>query len=75
VLGHRLDEIAPAPFYVGSVAGPIVIGWLAEATILRTALGLVVALVAVSGRGCDVSSTGRFGGTRAPPARGGESRG
>jgi MFS family permease len=30
--------------YVGSVAGPIMIGWLAEATSLRTALGLVVAL-------------------------------
>jgi fucose permease len=30
--------------YVGSVAGPIMIGWLAEATSLRTALGLVVLL-------------------------------
>jgi MFS family permease len=30
--------------YVGSVAGPIAIGWLAEATSLRTALGLVVLL-------------------------------
>src|SRR4051794_604315 len=30
--------------YVGSVAGPIAIGWLAEATSLRTALGLVVVL-------------------------------
>ena len=30
--------------YVGSVAGPIMIGWLAEATSLRTALGLVVVL-------------------------------
>jgi MFS family permease len=30
--------------YVGSVAGPIAIGWLAEATSLRTALFLVVAL-------------------------------
>jgi MFS family permease len=28
--------------YVGSVAGPIMIGWLAEATSLRTSLGLVV---------------------------------
>jgi MFS family permease len=39
--------------YVGSVAGPIAIGWLAEATSLRTSLGLVVLLAltiaAVSG--------------------------
>jgi len=33
--------------YVGSVAGPIAIGWLAEATSLRTALGLVVLLALV----------------------------
>ncbi len=42
--------------YVGSVAGPIMIGWLAEATSLRTALGLVVVLalvIAVSARSCD----------------------
>ncbi len=41
--------------YVGSVAGPIMIGWLAEATSLRTSLGLVVVLavvIAVSARGC-----------------------
>jgi MFS family permease len=41
--------------YVGSVAGPIMIGWLAEATTLRTALGLVVLLalaIAASARGC-----------------------
>ena len=39
--------------YVGSVAGPIMIGWLAEATSLRLALGLVVVLalvIAVSAR-------------------------
>ena len=30
--------------YVGSVAGPIMIGWLAEATSLRASLGLVVLL-------------------------------
>jgi MFS family permease len=30
--------------YVGSVAGPIMIGWLAEATSLRVSLGLVVVL-------------------------------
>jgi MFS family permease len=30
--------------YVGTVAAPIMIGWLAEATSLRTALGLVVLL-------------------------------
>ena len=33
--------------YVGSVAGPIMIGWLAEATSLRTSLGLVVVLALV----------------------------
>jgi MFS family permease len=33
--------------YVGSVVGPIMIGWLAEATSLRTALGLVVVLALV----------------------------
>ena len=41
--------------YVGSVAGPIMIGWLAEATSLRTSLGLVVVLalvIAVSARAC-----------------------
>ena len=41
--------------YVGSVAGPIMIGWLAEATSLRTSLGLVVllaVLIAVSARPC-----------------------
>ena len=39
--------------YVGSVAGPIMIGWLAEATSLRVSLGLVVVLalvIAVSAR-------------------------
>jgi MFS family permease len=43
--------------YVGSVAGPIMIGWLAEATSLRNSLGLVVVLavlIAVSARGCQV---------------------
>jgi MFS family permease len=42
--------------YVGSVAGPIMIGWLAEATSLRTALYLVVALavvIAAGARTCD----------------------
>jgi MFS family permease len=41
--------------YVGSVAGPIMIGWLAEATSLRASLSLVVVLavvIAVSARGC-----------------------
>jgi fucose permease len=41
--------------YVGSVAGPIMIGWLAEVTSLRTALGLVVVLalaIAGSARSC-----------------------
>jgi MFS family permease len=42
--------------YVGSVAGPIMIGWLAEATSLRVSLGLVVVLslaIAASARSCD----------------------
>ena len=42
--------------YVGSVAGPIMIGWLAEATSLRTSLGLVVLLalvIAGSAEACD----------------------
>jgi MFS family permease len=33
--------------YVGTVVGPIAIGWLAEATSLRTSLGLVVLLALV----------------------------
>jgi MFS family permease len=33
--------------YVGSVAGPIAIGWLADATSLRTSLALVVLLAAL----------------------------
>jgi MFS family permease len=44
--------------YVGSVAGPIMIGWLAEATSLRTALGLVVLLallIAVAARACSAT--------------------
>ena len=47
--------------YVGTVAGPIMIGWLAEGTSLRTALGLVVLLalvIAGSARVCDGSPTG-----------------
>jgi MFS family permease len=47
--------------YVGTVAGPIAIGWLAEATSLRAALLLVVALAltiaAVSGRALAPSRT------------------
>ena len=51
--------------YVGSVAGPITIGWLAEATSLRTALGLVVVLalvIAVSARSGLASQRSRTGG-------------
>jgi hypothetical protein len=46
--------------YVGSVAGPIMIGWLAEFTSLRTSLGLVVALsvvIAACARGCSAART------------------
>jgi MFS family permease len=42
--------------YVGSVAGPIMIGWLAEATSLRASLGLVVLLavaIAASARAAE----------------------
>jgi MFS family permease len=51
--------------YVGSVAGPIMIGWLADATSLRTALGLVVVLalvIAVSARSGLASRHPRTGG-------------
>ena len=56
--------------YVGSVAGPIMIGWLAEATSLRTALGLVVLLalvIAGSARGC--TDARALGGGAEPAAR------
>ena len=52
--------------YVGSVAGPIAIGWLAEGTSLRTALSLVVvlaAVIAVAAPACDRART-----RPAPPA-------
>jgi MFS family permease len=45
--------------YVGSVAGPIMIGWLAELTTLRASLGLVVLLalvIAASARTCRPSA-------------------
>jgi MFS family permease len=48
--------------YVGSVAGPIMIGWLAEATSLRTSLGLVVLLalvIAAAARSCERVSAPR----------------
>jgi MFS family permease len=48
--------------YVGSVAGPIMIGWLADATSLRTSLGLVVLLslvIAVSAPGCGAARRAR----------------
>jgi MFS family permease len=51
--------------YVGSVAGPIMIGWLAEATSLRAALSLVVLLalvIAVAARSGLRSSRPRTGG-------------
>jgi MFS family permease len=54
--------------YVGSVAGPIMIGWLAEATSLQTALGLVVLLaflIAVAAPGC--AAAGRAGSFRVDP--------
>jgi MFS family permease len=48
--------------YVGSVAGPIAIGWMAEATSLRTALGLVVLLAVTIAA---VSGSALTGGQRA----------
>jgi MFS family permease len=51
--------------YVGSVAGPITIGWLAEATSLQLSLGLVVLLalaIAASARRGLGSATPRTGG-------------
>ena len=54
--------------YVGSVAGPIMIGWLAEATSLRLSLGLVVLLalvIAVSARSGLASPSPRTGGPSA----------
>ena len=46
--------------YVGSVAGPIMIGWLAEVTSLRASLGLVVVLavvISLSARPCSAART------------------
>lgn len=54
--------------YVGSVAGPIMIGWLAEATSLRLSLGLVVLLalvIAASARSGLASPSPRTGGPSA----------
>jgi MFS family permease len=48
--------------YVGTVAGPIAIGWLAEATSLRTSLGLVVLLalvIAALARACEARANRR----------------
>jgi MFS family permease len=53
--------------YVGTVVGPIAIGWLAEATSLRTALFLVVLLalvIAVSARACDQATGTRLARSR-----------
>jgi hypothetical protein len=41
--GRNLGRVATVG-YAGSVSGPIVIGWLAQATSLRLALGVTVAL-------------------------------
>jgi MFS family permease len=48
--------------YVGTVVGPIAIGWLAEATSLRTSLGLVVLLalvIAALARACEARANRR----------------
>jgi MFS family permease len=44
--------------YVGSVAGPIMIGWLAEATSLRSSLGLVVLLALAIAACADAAAAG-----------------
>jgi MFS family permease len=44
--GRNIGRVA-AIGYVGSVSGPIVIGWLAEATSLRLALGITALLALV----------------------------
>jgi len=44
--GRNIGRVASIG-YVGSVSGPIVIGWLAEATSLRLALGITVLLALV----------------------------
>jgi MFS family permease len=45
--------------YVGSVAGPIAIGWLADGTSLRTSLGLVVVLAIVIAACASATTTSR----------------
>ncbi|HMJ95028.1 MAG TPA: MFS transporter, partial [Thermoleophilaceae bacterium] len=45
--------------YVGSVAGPIMIGWLAEATSLRLSLGLVVLLALAIAASARAAAPGR----------------
>jgi len=45
--------------YVGTVIGPIAIGWLAEATSLRTSLGLVVLLALVIAASAEVCNRAR----------------
>jgi MFS family permease len=53
--------------YVGSVAGPIMIGWLAEATSLRASLGLVVLLALAIAAAAGHVGTPRPGRKRATP--------
>jgi MFS family permease len=44
--GRNIGRVATIA-YVGSVSGPIVIGWLAHATSLRLALGITAVLAVV----------------------------
>jgi MFS family permease len=59
--------------YVGTVVGPIVIGWVAQATSLRAALGLVVLLalaIAVAARAAaPATPAAALAPTRSAPAR------
>jgi MFS family permease len=55
--------------YVGTVAGPIAIGWLAEATSLRTSLGLVVLLALVIAACAGICGQAAGAGTRVARSR------
>ena len=62
--GRNIARVATIG-YVGSVSGPIVIGWLAQFTSLRLALSVPVALALL------ISLTARSAQPRLAPASGG----
>jgi MFS family permease len=61
--GRLVGRVA-ALGYVGTVVGPIAIGWLAEATSLRTSLGLVVVLALVIAACAGICDQAAGAGTR-----------